>query len=89
MISFYRFFDQTVPKCSSVPIVLYRCETITFRKADDQRLIGCDRKVLCRIFGPVQNFKPKYGKLKKNSAKMGMMYNKSKLVTIKNKKILT
>ncbi|KAI5702712.1 hypothetical protein M8J75_003287 [Diaphorina citri] len=46
-------FKIRLYQCYIVPVLLYGSEALTFRKADEEKLLIFERKILRRIFGPV------------------------------------
>uniref|UniRef100_A0A8D8TV43 Craniofacial development protein 2 n=1 Tax=Cacopsylla melanoneura TaxID=428564 RepID=A0A8D8TV43_9HEMI len=46
-------FKISLYQCYIVPVLLYGCEALTFRKADEEKLRIFERKIFRRIFGPV------------------------------------
>ncbi|KAI5731765.1 hypothetical protein M8J77_015617 [Diaphorina citri] len=51
-------FKIRLYQCYIVPVLLYGSEALTFRKADEEKLLIFERKILRRIFGPVRD--PQY-----------------------------
>lgn len=86
--SLSRNFKIRIYQSMIMPVVMYGCETLTFRRTDEQKLHVFERKILRKIYGPVRDTQTGEWKIR-NNHELTELYAQTDIIKRMKKRRLT